>query len=119
MVIINNNLKTMYSYIPKVDYVVARAGFNTITECLIYKKASLLMGERNNPEILENMKNMSSKNLCFELRNHNFGKNFLKTLRLFEKKINKIEINLHKSNFQYNGALQIAKDIKKIFNQKS
>lgn len=119
MVIINNNLKTMYSYIPKVDYVVARAGFNTITECLIYKKPSLLMGEKNNPEILENMKNMSSKNLCFELRNHNFGKNFLKTLRLFEKKKNKIELNLHKSNFKYNGALQIAKDIKKIFNQKS
>ena len=118
MIMINKNLKTMYSYISKVDYVVARAGFNTITECLIYKKPSLLMGEKNNPEILENMKNMSSKNLCFELKKNNFGKNFLKTLRLFEKKKKKIEINLHKSNFQYNGAMQIATDIKKIFYQK-
>lgn len=119
MIMISKNLKTMYNYIPKVDYVVARAGFNTITECLIYKKASLLMGEKDNPEILENMKNMSTKSLCFELKKNNFGKNFLKTLRLFEKKKNKIELNLYKSNFQYNGALQIAKDIKKIFNKKS
>ena len=34
-------LKNIYSEIIKVDYVIARAGFNTISECLIYKKPTM------------------------------------------------------------------------------
>ena len=37
-------------YIASIDFIIARGGFNTITECLILKPA-LLMYENNNKEI--------------------------------------------------------------------
>ena len=45
----------MYSEINNVDYVVARAGFNTLSECIIFKP-TLFVDEDNNPEINENIK---------------------------------------------------------------
>ena len=54
--LINNSLKEMYSYISKVDLVLARGGYNTITEYLLLKKPSILSYEKNNPEVNENIK---------------------------------------------------------------
>ena len=48
---IKNSLKQMYSHISKVDLVLARGGYNTISECLILKKPSILSYENKNPEI--------------------------------------------------------------------
>jgi len=46
LILINSSLKNMYSYINKVDFVIARGGFNTISECLILKKPSILSFEQ-------------------------------------------------------------------------
>ena len=62
--LINNSLKEMYSYISKVDLVLARGGYNTITECLLLKKPSILSYEKNNPEVNENIKIIKKNNLC-------------------------------------------------------
>ena len=50
-----SGLKNMHSYIASIDFIIARGGFNTITECLILKKPALLMYETNNKEILYNI----------------------------------------------------------------
>ena len=41
----------MHRLIEYVDFLVARGGFNTVTEILIFKKPALLIEEKNNPEI--------------------------------------------------------------------
>jgi len=42
-------------YMPFMDLVVARAGFNTISECVAYRTPMLLIGEALNPEMDMNM----------------------------------------------------------------
>ncbi len=44
----------LVDYIGKMDLVVSRAGFNTITECIAYRTPMLLFGEILNAEMREN-----------------------------------------------------------------
>ena len=60
-------LKGMYSYIAKVDHVIVRGGFNSITECLLFKKPAIFMNEKFNPEIDENLKIVFDKNKSKEI----------------------------------------------------
>lgn len=117
LVLINKDLNTMYSYIPKVDYVIARAGFNTITECLLLKKPALLMDEINNPEISANLKYVTKHRFCNKITKKDWGKNFLLTIKKFLKNSDQIidKLNLQKNRFKSNGAHQIVTDIKKIY----
>jgi uncharacterized protein (TIGR00661 family) len=117
LVLINKDLNTMYSYIPKVDYVIARAGFNTITECLLLKKPALLMDEINNPEISANLKYVTKHGFCNKITKKDWGKNFLLTIKKFLKNSDQIidKLNLQKNRFKSNGAHQIVTDIKNIY----
>ena len=109
-----SGLKSIYSQINKADYVIARGGFNTISECLIYRKPTLFAPEKNNPEISENLKIIKSKKLGSVINLSEWGKNFNKRLNHFlnYEKIT-IEKNLNKINYLSNGAQQIVKTIKK------
>ena len=109
-----SGLKSIYSQINKADYVIARGGFNTISECLIYRKPTLFAPEKNNPEISENLKIIKSKKLGSVINLSEWGKNFNKRLNYFlnYEKIT-IEKNLNKINYLSNGAQQIVKTIKK------
>ena len=57
-----SGLKNMHSYISSVDFIIARGGYNTLTECLILKKPSLLMYETNNKEIFYNISQLKRNN---------------------------------------------------------
>ena len=64
-IILNSNnlipvsgLKNTHSKILEADIIIARGGFNTISECLSLKKPSILFNEKNNPEIYENITNI-------------------------------------------------------------
>ena len=109
-----SGLKSIYSQINKADYVIARGGFNTISECLIYRKPTLFAPEKNNPEISENLKIIKNKKLGAIISLSEWGTNFNKRLNYFLKheKIT-IEKNLNKINYLSNGAQQIVKTIKK------
>lgn len=50
-------------HIPHVDLVIARAGFNTISECIAFRTPMLLVGEAMNPEMSENMVNLKNEGL--------------------------------------------------------
>lgn len=111
------SLKGLYSYISKVDYVITRAGFNSLTECLTFKKPSIFMGENFNPEINENLKFISKLGIGGVMNKQQWGKNFIKRLDLFLKfEKNKIKKNLNLYNYDINGSKQIVdsiiKDIK-------
>ena len=109
-------LKNMHRLISYVDFLVARGGFNTITELLIFKKPSLLIDEKNNPEIKENLNQMSRLNYCSIMKQSSFKINFSKKIDYFIKKdMKKIEKNLKLKKFKSNGANQIINNIISIY----
>ena len=68
------------------DFIIARGGFNTISECLIFQKPSLLFYERRNPEIQQNLKNFYNSGFCDLLMDKDWGKNLDRTIDKFMKK---------------------------------
>ena len=109
-------LKSIYEQILKSDLVIARGGFNTISECLIYKKAALISEEKNNPEIISNLKIIFKQKIASEMKFSHWGKNFNQRLEKFYRfEKNKIEKKIEKFNYLSNGSIQIVNFIKKEF----
>ena len=109
-------LKNMHRLISYVDFLVARGGFNTITEILIFKKPALLIDEKKNPEIRANLGQMRKLSFCAIMKQSSFGLNFEKKIIYFIKKqMKNIEINLKLRKIKYNGANQIIGDIIKSY----
>ena len=107
-------LKGMYSYIGKVDHVIVRGGFNSITECLFFKNPAIFMSEKFNPEIDENLKIVFDKNLGAIMNKEDWKSNFSKRIDMFIKnEANLIKKNLNRQQFKYNGVSQLLKAILK------
>mgnify|MGYP001160098614 CR=1 FL=1 len=107
------SLKGMYSYISKVDYVITRAGFNSLTECLVSKKPSIFMNEKYNPEINENLKFIEKFGIGGLMNSQHWGKSFLQRLEYFLKyEEENIKSNLNLFDFNVNGSKQIVNSIK-------
>lgn len=70
-------------HIPHVDLVVARAGFNTISECIAFRTPMLLVGEAMNPEMSENMMNLKNEGLCSFVSLRRFTREFDRLLPHF------------------------------------
>lgn len=101
-------LKSMYSTICKVDYVITRAGFNSLSECIILKKPTLFMNEKNNPEIDENIKFIIQNNIGSIISNKDWGKKFLDRLDNFVKyESTVIKNNLKSLKLGKDGAKQV------------
>ena len=47
--------EVLMDYMPEMDLVICRAGFNTISECIGHRTPLLLVGEAQNPEMESNM----------------------------------------------------------------
>ena len=113
-------LTSIYSEISKVDYVIARGGFNTISECLINTKPTIFADEKNNPEIKENLKKIKDNRLGSFIMDQDWGKRLNKRLDFFhnfeQKKIRK---NLYKHRFLFNGANQVVNSIRREINDKN
>lgn len=105
-------LKNMHRLISYVDFLVARGGFNTITEILIFKKPALLIDEKNNPEIKTNLDQMKNLEYCSIMKQSSFKSNFQKKVAYFIKNdLKKIRKNLKSASVKFNGANQIIEDI--------
>jgi hypothetical protein len=97
-------------YIPYVDVVIGRAGFNTISECMYHKTPIILISENGNPETKENIFNLVVNNLGHyynikEDKLHKFLPKYFSQTHSFYK-----EILLNKK-FKFNGAEFIANNI--------
>ncbi|MDC0402623.1 hypothetical protein OAM14_00530 [Candidatus Pelagibacter sp.] len=105
-------LKNMHNLISYVDFLVARGGYNTITEILIFKKPALLINEKKNPEVKENLIQMKKLDYCSIMEQSSFKLNFPKTINSFIKNdVYRIEKNLKKNKISCNGSSQIVRDI--------
>tara|TARA_B100000886_G_C20425606_1_gene493838 strand:- start:3672 stop:4832 length:1161 start_codon:yes stop_codon:yes gene_type:complete len=111
-----SGLKNMHRLIEYVDFLVARGGFNTLTEILIFKKPALLIDEKNNPEIRQNLLQMNNLGYSAIMKQSSFKSKFPNRINYFLKKeMTNIKNKLNVKNFQSNGAKQIVKDIIKIY----
>tara|TARA_Y100000590_G_C15727499_1_gene1015767 strand:+ start:587 stop:1717 length:1131 start_codon:yes stop_codon:yes gene_type:complete len=109
--------KNIHSKLPISNFVIARGGFNTISECLVLKKPSLLIEEPRNPEIKKNLNYVFRKKYSVPLFTKDLSKNIIKRLNKFllkeyyplKKRLNGIEFNSNGAKQVYN---EIIKDIK-------
>ncbi len=109
-------LKNMHRLISYVDFLVARGGFNTITEILNFNKPALLIDEKHNPEIRENLNQMKKLDYCSIMKQTSFKFNFQKKLNYFIRKdMKRIQMNLKLKKIKSNGASQIIKNIIKDY----
>jgi len=105
-------LKLIHSHIPKVDVLVARAGYNTITESIITKVPALFVNEGANPEVAHNINAVCKDKLGHSMTVEQYKNNFNEVFENFMiKEYNIIKENLIKHDFESNGAEVIAEDI--------
>ena len=113
-----SGLKNVHSLIPKVDVIVARAGYNTITESIITGVPMLLVNEGDNPEVNFNVREICSKGLGFPISVTEYKNEFICRFQNFmENNFDIIKNNLVKyANRKMepiikSGAKKIAEDI--------
>ena len=112
-------LKKTHSKILECDFIVARGGYNTISECLVLKKPSILYDERNNPEIYYNLKTVNNLQLCDLLKTKNWKKNFKTKINKFLKyEFKNIEKKFRFKKFKNTGSIEIVNDILKVIKKK-
>ncbi len=98
--------------VPKSDLVVGRAGFNTITMCIVARVPLLLAEETGSPEVEENLRNVHELGLCGKMSLSDYNRAFKMTLTNFlNKDYDRVLGNLKKYKFKTNGAEIIAKSI--------
>lgn len=102
----------MVDYVKEMDLVIARAGFNTISECIGLRTPMLLIGEAMNPEINENIINLKKVGLgsfiSLETFAHGLAE-FLPGFLVHEYKT--LAYNMANHDLPLNGAEVIAHDI--------
>ncbi len=104
--------KNIHSKLPLSNFVIARGGFNTISECLVLKKPSLLIEEPKNPEIKKNLDYVFKKKYGSPLRAKDLSKNIISRLNKFlEYEYNPLKKRLNNIKFKSNGAKQVCNEI--------
>ncbi|WP_306640418.1 glycosyltransferase [Sanyastnella coralliicola] len=102
----------MVDYINEMDLVIARAGFNTISECIGLRTPMLLLGEAMNPEMNENIINLKKGGLATFIGLDTF-ENSLDTFlpHFIDHEYKSILQNMQNHEMATNGAEVIARDI--------
>jgi uncharacterized protein (TIGR00661 family) len=102
----------LIDYIPHVDLVIARAGFNTISECIAFRTPMLLVGEAMNPEMSENMMNVKHEGLGSFVSLEHFARNLNQILPRFrEREYPSILHAMQEHQIPTDGARVVAEDI--------
>lgn len=99
-------------HIPHVDLVIARAGFNTISECIAFRTPMLLVGEAMNPEMSENMMNIKHEGLGSFVSLDHFTRRFNRLLPEFvDREYGGVLQAMREHEIGTDGAAVIADDI--------
>ncbi len=99
-------------YIPNVDLVITRGGFNTISECIAYRIPILLLGEGQNPEIERNLFYIKQEGLGSFISLDRFVYALEDSLHGFiEAEYTQIRKRIEEHEYRSDGASVIAEDI--------
>ena len=109
---IEKNLKKIHKYISSSKFLVARGGYNTITECLILKKPTLLYKESKNVEVKKNVDRLIKMKLTKSIKDEFFTEKFKEHFYKFLKyDYYAIKKRFKKLKFKSNGSKQACKII--------
>lgn len=108
-----NGLKEMHESLNETDFIVARGGFNTISESLVLRIPALFSEEKQNPEVQGNINLVCNKmKLAKKIKMNEWRENFNTTINKFIRQdAQKIFVKLKKKRYKENGAYQVAKSI--------
>ena len=110
-----NGLKKIHHTIPIADFVIARGGFNTITETLILKKPAIFFNETDNEETSFNIKMLRKMGVISIINKSEWGYKIIKKVNNFIKiDMPKIEKKIFDYNFKSTGATESIKEIKRF-----
>lgn len=99
-------------YIPHMNLVISRAGFNTISEAIAYRIPLLLVGEAVNPEMNENMLNIKKSQMGTMVSLEDFAGKLESFLpRFIENEYQNILHAMENHEIPSNGATVVAEDI--------
>ena len=99
-------------YIPLVDLVLTRGGFNTISECIAYRTPLLLLGEASNPEIEKNLLAIKSEQLGSFISLNRFVNHLRDSIESFvEHEYTQIQNRMNEHDYATDGAKVIAENI--------
>jgi uncharacterized protein (TIGR00661 family) len=102
----------LIDYVKDADLIVGRPGFNTLSECIAYRKPMLLISESMNPEMEFNIAELKKLRLGAFMSLLDFQNNFAQVLQSFFKyEYQMIHDSMTNHSFEIDGANVIAKDI--------
>lgn len=111
-------LKETHEKILSCDFIIARGGFNTISESLVLKKPAILFNERNNPEIYYNLKTLKKLGLCDIQKKEDWNKKIPVKIDYFLKnQYHKIKKELSKNKFKNTGSVEVVNNILFLVNK--
>lgn len=111
-------LRETHEKILSCDFIIARGGFNTVSEVLVLKKPSILFDENNNPEILDNLNTLIKLGLCDLQKTKDWNKNIPYKIDHFLKhKYYRIKKKLSVQKFKNTGSVEIVKNILFLMNK--
>ncbi len=106
------NDEVLLDYMPEMDLVVCRAGFNTISECIAHRTPLLLVGEALNPEMESNMLLMKQQGLASFASIGKLSDQFGPTLYDFlDGEYDLVKRNMMEHTVRTDGARVVAEDI--------
>jgi uncharacterized protein (TIGR00661 family) len=104
--------KLLSDYIPHMDLVIGRAGFNTISECIASRIPMMLYSEHMNPEMNENILNMNGIGFGTFIKISMLEESMREVLdNFFGGEYHSLKENLMNHDFKTNGAEVIAEYI--------
>lgn len=107
-----SNKELFIDYIQHANLVVARAGFNTISECIAFRTPMLLVGEVVNPEMSENLLFVKSERLGSFISLAKFTECFQEVLLHFiDHEFRSVLDAMNNHDIPSDGARIIAEDI--------
>lgn len=102
----------LIDYVRDADLIVGRPGFNTLSECIAYRKPMLLISESMNPEMDFNIAELKKLRLGAFISLSDFRERFNVVLSSFLKyEYSMIDKAMQEHSFQTGGARVIAADI--------
>ena len=106
------NDEVLLDYMPEMDLVICRAGFNTISECVAHRTPLLLVGEALNPEMESNMLLMKQHGLASFVSLDKLAGKFGPTLLDFlSGEYDLVKRHMADHEFRTDGARVVAEDI--------
>ncbi len=104
--------EVLLDYMPEMDLVICRAGFNTISECIGHRTPLLLVGEAQNPEMESNMLLMKQIGLASFASLRKLENDFSGTLQDFiDGEYRLVKRHMDEHEIASDGARVVAEDI--------